>query len=280
MIIDAQIHLWEAHRPDRPWLPEYIGQKIGPAHRAEPLEAPEMLSLMNAAGVDRAIVVPPSVCGDDNITALEAAAKHPDRFAVMGRFNPQAADAKRKLETWLSQPGMLGIRLTFHKPLWIPWLDDGSLEWFWDSCVRLRIPVMAYLPDLLDKVPAIVERHPGLTLILDHMARRSGSKDAASFADFDNLLRLKRYANVSVKTTCVPSYSSEPYPFRNLTPYLRRVYDAFGPQRLMWGSDISKLSCSYQQSLDHFQKELDFLTPEDKRWILGGTCSRLLRWSA
>ncbi len=277
-IVDAQIHLWEAHRPDRPWLPEFIGQKIGPTHRAEPLEAPEMLSMMDSAGVDRAIIVPPSVCGDDNLTGLEAAQKHPTRFAVMGRFNPQASDASERLETWLTQPGMLGIRLTFHKPQWIPWLDDGSLDWFWDGCERLRIPVMAYLPYLLDKVPAIAERHPGLLLILDHMACPSGKLNAEAFNHFDKLIPLNRFPNVAVKTTCVPSYTTDPYPFPFLKPYLRRVYDAFGPKRLMWGSDVSKLNCTYRESLDHFQYDLAFLGAEDKRWILGETAATLLRW--
>lgn len=278
MIIDAQIHLWEAHRPDRPWQPEFIGHKIGPTHRPEPLEAPEMLAMMNAVGVDRAIVVPPSVCGDDNLTALEAAAKYPDRFAVMGRFNPLAPNARERLETWLSQPGMLGIRLTFHKPHWVPWLDDGTLEWFWDGCERLRIPVMAYLPHLLDKVPAIVERRPGLNLILDHMACPSGKKNEEAFAGFDKLIALARFPNVSVKTTCVPSYTTDPYPFPYVKPYLKRAYDSFGPQRMMWGSDISKLECSYREALDHFLYELEFLGREDLHLVLGATAIKILRW--
>jgi len=280
VIIDAQIHLWEAHRPDRPWLAEFIGQKIGPQHRSEPLLAPEMLAMMDASGVQRAIVVPPSVCGDEfgNLTALEAARDHPTRFAVMGRFNPQLPDACARLERWLEQPGMLGIRLTFHKPQWIPWLSDGTLDWFWDACDRMRIPVMAYLPYLLDTVPGIVERRPGLTLILDHMACPSGKRDAEAFVEFDKLIALARFPNVSVKTTAVPSYTSAPYPYAPLTPYLRRVFDTFGPRRMMWGSDISKLSCPYQEVLDHFLHELDFLRGEDKEWVMGKACAALLRW--
>src|SRR6185369_4455692 len=106
-IIDSQIHLWEAHRPDRPWpaesvaSPVFVASKGARPHRAEPMGAEEMLSEMDEAGVDRAIIVPPSPVGDDNLTALEAAARYPDRFAIMGRFNPEARDARSRLESWL-----------------------------------------------------------------------------------------------------------------------------------------------------------------------------------
>lgn len=277
-VIDAQIHLWEAHRPDRPWPAEYVGQKITPQHRAEPLLAPEMLAMMNAVGVDRAIVVPPSTVGENNATALEAAAAHPDRFAVMGRINPVAPDAVEQVKHWREQPGMLGIRLTFHKPHWVPWLDGTTLDAFWEACETYQVPVMSNLPDLLHKVPGIVAKRPGLLLILDHMSRRSGKYDAEAFADFDQLLALAKYPNVAVKTTCVPGYTKDTFPFRAVYPYLKQVYDAFGPKRMLWGSDISRLPCSYRECYDHFAYELDFLTAEDQRWIFGETCAALLRW--
>lgn len=79
-------------------------------------------------------------------------------------------------------------------------------------------------------------------------------------------------------TPCALSYTSAPYPYAPLTPYLRRVFDAYGPKRMMWGSDISKLDCTYQQALDHFQNELDFLKGADRDWVLGQACAALLHW--
>ncbi len=227
--------------------------------------------------VERAIIVPPSPVGDDNLTALEAAAHYPTRFAIMGRFDPEAPDAQSRLESWLGQPGMLGIRLTFHKPQWSRWLESESLDWFWSGCERLGIPLMIFVPGLLGKVPALAQRHPGLKLILDHMGRRSELKDAACFADLDELLALARYANVAVKTSAIPCYTTETYPFANLTPYLRRIY-AFGPRRLMWGSDWTRLPCTYGECLNHFRFALDFLSEEDKEWILGKAANEWLAW--
>ncbi len=234
---------------------------------------------MDAAGVDRAVIVPPSPIGDNNATALESAARFARRFAVMGRFDPQSPGARTRLQSWLEQSHMLGIRLTFHKTKWSKWLDDDSLRWFWAECERLGIPLMLLVPGMLHKLPAIAERHPDLTLILDHMARRSELRDAACFADLDELLALARYPGVSVKTSAVPCYSTEAYPFGNMKPYLRRIYDAFGPKHMLWGSDFTRLPCSYRECLDHFRSELDFLSSEDKEWILGKAVLQLLKWT-
>ena len=75
-----------------------------------------------------------------------------------------------------------------------------------------------------------------------------------------------------------PCFSNEPYPFRDLHQFLRRIYDAYGPRRMLWGADRSRLTSTYQECLDLFQKGLDFLTEEDKEWILGKTLAEALHW--
>src|SRR4051812_25098452 len=120
-VIDAQIHLWEADRPDRPWP---TGDRPN-IKRDSSYTVEQMLPEMEKAGVDRAVVVPPSWVGENNATALEAAARYPDKFAVMGRFDAGAVDAKDQLEHWLEQPPMRGIRMTFLGPH-VHLLSDGS----------------------------------------------------------------------------------------------------------------------------------------------------------
>ena len=284
MIIDSQVHLWEAHRPDRPWPAEQIGKPSFIAvpgarpHRAEPLGADELIGMMDRAGVDRAVIVPPSPVGDSNDTALEAAARFPDRFAVMGRFDPDAAGARERLQTWLEQPGMLGIRMTFYKPHWARWLAPGAVDWFWSDCERLGIPLMALAPGRLAEIAALAARYPRLTLILDHLARRSDLRDAACFADLDELLALARYPNVALKASALPCYTDEAYPFAGLRPYLERIFGAFGADRIMWGSDLTRLPCSYRECLDHARRELPFLSEAERARFLGGTAAALLRW--
>jgi len=273
MITDAQIHVWEVDRPDRPW----------PANRNQPqlpngFSAEQALAEMDAAGVDRAVIVPPTWVGENNLTALEAAAAYPARFAVMGRFDPMAPDAAEKLETWLDTPGMFGIRMTYRIPPYDSWLDGGSLNWFWDACERLDIPVMNLVGGVAGKLAPVAAAHPGLTLVIDHMATIIEEKGAKAFAGIDQLLDLAQYPNVSVKVSSAPNFSTEPYPYRDIEPYLRRIYDAFGPRRLLWGSDITRLASTYTECLNHFREGLDFLSAEDREAICGKNAAEILRW--
>jgi len=275
LITDAQIHLWEPERADRPW------PKDGRAtpHRPNGFTAEQMLAEMDPVGVDRAVIVPPSWVGETNAYALEAAAMYPTRFAVMGRFDPAARGANDQLAGWLQQPHMLGIRVTFNTPTLVAGLDNGMFDGLWAGCARYGVPVMAlFAGPLLTRVPPIVERQPDLKLIIDHMGRIPSSHGPEAFADLDLLLALERFPNVWVKTSCAPTHSEEPYPYRDIQPHLRRIYDAFGARRLLWGTDITRLRGTYQECLSLFQKELDFLSADDKEWILGKSAAEVLGW--
>lgn len=274
LITDAQAHIWEVDRPDRPWPKEV---SVTP-HRVDGCSAEQMLAEMDAIGVNRAVIVPPGWIGDNNATALEASAAYPGRFAVMGRFNPLAVDARAQLERWLRQPHMLGIRMTFSRPPFRDWLEDGSLEWFWADCERLGIPLMVFVPGNAEKLNAIAGRHPGLTLIIDHMGLVLDQRGAEAFAGLDKILAQAAHPKVCIKVTSAPNFSEQPYPFSDLQPYLRRICDSFGPRRMQWGSDITRLAGSYGECLGLFQESLDFLSAEDKEWVLGKAVAQVLRW--
>ena len=273
LVTDAQVHLWEAERPDRPW------RKLErPPHRPNGFSAEEMLAEMDQAGVDRAVIVPPTWAGEDNTWALDVAARHPKRFAVIGRFDAKAVDAREQLAGWLRQRGMIGVRMSFHVKPFIEWLDDGSLDWFWRDCERLRLPVSALVPGMAGKLLPVLERHPDLKVLVPHMACPLDTHVPESFATLDDLLSLARFANVFVMVSSAPCFSNESYPFRDLNPYLKRIYDVYGPRRMLWGSDLSRLRGTYKQCLDQFRYDLDFLSAEDKEWILGRALADALNW--
>ena len=148
LVTDVQVHLWEPERPDRPW-PQ---PQQRPPHRPNGFSGEEMLNEMDAAGVDRAVIVPPTWAGESNEWALDVAARYPKRFAVVGRFDVNPPDARRQLEGWLKQPHMLGVRMSFHVKPFIDWLEDGSLDWFWATCEQYAIPVMALVPGMPGKI--------------------------------------------------------------------------------------------------------------------------------
>ncbi|HEX9685480.1 MAG TPA: hypothetical protein VGA25_06485, partial [Burkholderiales bacterium] len=104
MIVDSQVHIWGADTPERPW-PKHRPVK---AQRDVPLGKDELLREMDAAGVARVVIVPPSWEGDRNDLGIAAAQAHPDRFAVMGRIDPEAPESRGRISAWRRQPGMLG----------------------------------------------------------------------------------------------------------------------------------------------------------------------------
>jgi L-fuconolactonase len=267
MIVDAQVHIWAASTPDRPWPARH------PPHRATPITAEELLAEMKTSGVDRAILVPPSFEGDRNDVCCAAAQAHPDRFAVMGRLDPVAPESRSLIADWKRQPGMLGMRFTFHRPLLQPLLTEGKMDWLWPLAEKTGISIMIYVPQLLmPLVDKIAERHPGLRLILDHLGMTQG-KDAEAFKNLDLVLALANHPNVAVKISSIPMVMTEPWPYRGAHPYLRRVYDAFGPKRMFWATDWSRLPCTYRQSLTMYTEEIPWLSATDKEWIVGrGVC--------
>ena len=234
MIVDAQVHLWKAPTADWPFVPGLTPQL------PEPMTIERLLPLMDEAGVDRVVIVPPSWVGDRNDYALEAVRRYPERFRVMGRFPIQDQQAGALLPRWKKQFGMLGIRLTFNNETTKKWLSDGTADWFWTAAERARIPVYVFTPYQTAKLGPIAERHPELTLIIDHMGLTLAmAKDGSVPAAIDQAVALAKYPNVSVKVSASPGVSNEPYPFRDVAVHLQRVFEAYGPRRCYWGSDLT-----------------------------------------
>lgn len=273
LIADAQVHIWAANTPDRPWPARQQ------PHRPEPFSKDNLLSEMNAAGVGRAIIVPASWAGDRNDLGLEAARKHPDRFAVMGLLDIEAPASRGQIATWLLQPGMFGLRLAFRRGKNRQLLAEGSADWLWSEAEKHNLPIMVIIDaDQITHIDRIAERHPRLKLILDHLCLFMGRKDEEAFSGLDKLLLLKRRPNIAVKASCLPTYTSDSYPFHRLHPFIRQVYDAFGPQRIFWGTDLTRLTCSYRQAVTMFTEEIPWLTADDKQWIMGRGLCEWLGW--
>jgi predicted TIM-barrel fold metal-dependent hydrolase len=273
LIVDAQVHIWGADAPERPWPASGSSR----AHRPEPFSKDDLLREMEAAGVARVVIVPPSWEGDRNDLALEAARLHPDRFAVMGR--PPLAPADRHLlDRWREQPGMLGIRVTASAEGARELFTEPEGDWLWRAAERNHLPAMVSVPGLLPELARLAERHPGLRLVIDHLALVRDAKDDAAFGDLAQLLALAKYPNVAAKASALPRASSEAYPYPKLHPYLRQVFDAFGPQRMFWGTDLTGIPCTYPQAIAMFTEELPWLRGDDLAWVMGRGICEWLGW--
>jgi L-fuconolactonase len=274
MIVDSQVHIWAADTPDRPWPPGQAAR----AHQPTPLTAEALLEKMNAAGVARAILVPPSWEGDRNDVALAAAHRYPDRFAVMGRLSLEAPESRKDFLPLVRTVGMLGLRFTFHTEEQQKLLTSGVADWLWPAAAAAEVPLMVHPPHCLPLIDAIANTYPNLRLIIDHLGLVRPKLDHEAFAHLSELLALAKRPNIAVKASAVTDYSSEPYPFPKLHGYLRQVFDAFGPKRMFWGSDISRVRHPYRQMITLFTEELPWLSENDKAWIMGRGLCEWLNW--
>jgi predicted TIM-barrel fold metal-dependent hydrolase len=152
------------------------------------------------------------------------------------------------------------------------------MDWLWPAAERAGLPVALLATGFLPVVGNVAERYPGLKLLVDHLGRQRSDRDAAGFANLPELLALARFPNVAIKATGAPSYSSEPYPYRNIQPYLRQIYDAFGPERMFWGTDITRMPCSWRECVTLFTEELPWLSESDKELIMGRAVCEWLGW--
>jgi predicted TIM-barrel fold metal-dependent hydrolase len=273
VIVDAQVHLWKASSPDYPWDSGVTPQL------PEPFTIERALPLMDEAEVDRVVIVTPAL-NNINSYALEAAQRHPNRFAVMGRIPLQDPRSAALLPDWKKQQGMLGVRINFMGP-GANWFNDGTADWFWPAAEKAEIPVMFAAFGRVAMFAPIAERHPGLPLIIDHMGANTAIAKQGKLPEaIGQTVALAKYPNVSVKLSNLVNSSLEPYPFRDLNDHLKRVIDAYGPQRCYWGSDLTSAyaRATWRQRISHITEELRFLSESDKDWIMGRAILQRLNW--
>jgi len=163
------------------------------------------------------------------------------------------------------------------------WLDLDQFGWFWAAVERLHIPVMLLAAQQrIELVHKVLETHPDAIIIMDHFGTTIGDLDKIDPWEFqDRVLALAKYPNVYAKLSALPLNTKEAYPFPSQTPYIRKAYDVFGPKRLAWGTDASRFRrATYKEAVDHMLHAIDFLTDEDKEWIMGRTIETALNWPA
>jgi predicted TIM-barrel fold metal-dependent hydrolase len=263
-IVDAQVHIWSK------------GTTI-PPHLDRPYLVDEAIRDMDEAGVDAAILTPPGWDEDSNALSIAAARAHPERFAVLGSFPLDRPESRALVTTWKQQFNMLGLRFYFMDERTRTWPMDGTMDWLWSAAEKAGLPVAVLAGDWLPLLMEKAVRHPDLKIIVDHMGALRGAKGDAAFPAMQELTAMARLPNVAVKMTGGPFYADDPYPFKSLHKHYRRIFDAFGPNRMFWGSDITKMPCPWRQCVTHFQ-EIDWLSEADRRLIMGDAICAWLDW--
>jgi predicted TIM-barrel fold metal-dependent hydrolase len=199
----------------------------------------------------------------------------------MGRITLNDPKAPAMLPQWKQQKGMLGIRLTFNGEQ-VMWLSDGTADWLWPAAAKAGVPIMILVTGRQAEFARIAERSPDTIFILDHMALSNDIVKSGKLTQaVSDTIALAKYPNVSCKMSSAPTRSLEAYPFRDMAPHLKRVFEAFGPRRCYWGTDITAdyNKATYRQRVTHFTETLDFMSEDDKDWVMGRAIMARLGWA-
>lgn len=281
MIIDAQLHSWAPESAEYPWdwsfcgtLPEHIISKL-----QTQTVAPEwLIELMNQAEVHGALLTSSRVYGCDHRFAFAAAERYPGRFAVVGFISPHAPDVDAIVEKVRDHPFGVGIRLIVYPTE--PDLTSELYSSVYDAAEQFGVPLFLTAMERLRSVADVARARPKLTIVLDHLGLTALEPGPDRLRMLPDLLGLAEFDKVAVKCTGAPELSRDHYPFGDLWPPLRRVIDAFGAERVMWGSDFTqhREELSYVQALDYLRLASE-VTDTEKEWILGKAAQQVTGWS-
>jgi L-fuconolactonase len=280
-VIDSQVHVAD---PDAKTIES---REATPGQRSKSLDVsiPEMLAAMVEVRVDAAIIAAHSLGSVGNGYGLRAAADYPDKFGMVGTVDPGVADLDLVVSTWRSQPGMLGIRVVLLTAEQIGAWSSGKLDPLFAAAERHSVPVCIYPPTVERELVGTIEKFPSLQFILDHLGLPQptsvSERDAPPFRRLRDVLTLSRFANVAVKLTGAATLRATPYPFADLWPHLHRIIEAFGVQRVIWGSDWTRTTkwCSYAEATDYIRDTAE-LSQSEKEQIMGRTLRQIFRWVA
>jgi predicted TIM-barrel fold metal-dependent hydrolase len=266
-VVDTAVHIWTD--PNRRW-PMGI-----PRHHPNPFTREMLLAEMDAAGVSRAVIV----CHEDAEYAVESALRHPNRLAVMASINPTVSGVADRVRRWREQPGMLGLRFALQIEPEASWLRSGAMELIWRAAEEGTVPVSVRVTDAISDLDGVARRYPGLTLIIDHVAAIP-HRVAEPFIHLPEVLRLAEHDNVFIKLSGLPFYTSTRSPFPDLDWVVQTLSTTYGPARLLWGTDLTRLLAfdTYSELVDQVRTGCGFLSPDEKAAVLGGNALRVLRW--
>src|SRR5579864_5529774 len=264
-IIDPHVHVWK-HDPKYPFAQG--------AHVPDRDATPEtLLDLMKANGVSKTVIIQVIHYKYDNSYLTDVLKRYPGTFHGVCRVDPLNPAAPDDLSRLVDQ-GFRGVRLS---PA-----GDASGDWFrgplmpplWKRCSDLKVPMTVLAPiTRMPDVAALLEKLPELTVVIDHMADCPIDRPA----ELEKLIALRRYPKVFIKISHTWSISKQAYPWLDAQEYVKRLHQAYGPQRLMWATDwpIVEGYSTYDKALRVVRDEMKFLNSDDREWMLSKTIERV-----
>jgi predicted TIM-barrel fold metal-dependent hydrolase len=274
LTIDSQVHAYERNHSGRPW----VSTIPGPAE----VTGDQLVAAMDELGVDGALLVSPwAVYRFDPSYCVEIRKVHPGRFALVTPIDPTDPGVADTVAAWAATEGAVGIRIMLAMLSDDP--ADPGVNRALAAAAQYGLPVNLYCAGRLDQLGQLAARHPYTVLLIDHLGLQQPILTQAAaepFADLPNLLALARYDNIALKISGACTLSREPFPFNDLWDPLRRMFDAFGLERCMWGTDWTRATAlvSFKDSVEAF-RVTDSLSDSERALLMGETLARIYRWA-
>ena len=272
--IDVQVHAYERDRPERPWH----GTLAGPAE----VTGDDMVAAMDAVGVDGAILVSPfSMYQYDASYALEVYDQHPGRFGLVRPFDPDSETIEQEMEEWTSHPGVVGARIMLAR-IEID-ADHPGINCILAAGAKAGIPINVMCSGKLDIFREMVRSNPDTQLIIDHLGLAQPYEPPApddAWADLQDVTALAEFDNVAIKISGAGTLSHEPFPYPDIWAPLTQIFDAYGLDRCMWGTDWTRAVnlLTYEQGVEAF-RVTDQLTDAEREQLMGGSLEKIYNWS-
>ena len=274
MIIDSQVHAYERNHPGRPW--------VGHLHGPPEVTGDQMVAAMDEVGVNGALLVSPfAMYGFDASYALEAYAKHPTRFAVIKPVDPTDPKIGEVVAEWKKTKGTVAVRIMLSRGASTDPTDPG-LNRVLAAAAQHSLPVNMLAWGRLPQAAALAQRNPNTVIVVDHVGLQQPFEPpvpAQPFADLPNVLKLAQQPNIMLKISGACTLSHQPYPYADIWDPLARIFDAFGFERCMWGTDWTRAVAflTYKQGVDAFRLS-DRLSEGEKKALMGETVRRVYKW--
>ena len=274
LTIDCQVHAYEKDSASRPWQ----GFLQGP----DEVTGDDMVAAMDSVGVDGAILISPkSLYEYDARYALEVYAKHPNKFGLVKPFDPESKTVAEEVEEWAATPGVVGARImlrphecTDYAPGLSSILDVGS---------KVGIPINIMCSGNLDLFSQLAAKHPNTQMVIDHLGIPQPHLPPVPenpFADLDKVVSLAKHDNVVIKISGAGTLSHEPFPYADIWEPLSKIFDAFGLDRCLWGTDWTRAVelLTYKEGVEAF-RVTDSLSDTERATLMGGILSKIYNLS-
>ena len=269
--IDAHVHVWSSDTDRYPLAPGFKKSEIMPAS----FTPEDLFRHCKPEGVGRINLIQISFYGFDNSCMLDAIAKYPDVFVGTAVIDPLGADPARLMAD-LAAKGIRAFRLRpnlTREPVG-RWLRaDGYKSMFAAGARNNQALACLIGPDGLPELDRMCAAYPDTPVIIDHLAR-IGAEGPIRAEDVDRLCAMAKHKKAMVKVGAFYALGKKEPPYTDLVPVIRKVVAAFGPKRCMWESDSPFQvdgKHSYRASIDLVRNRLDFLSDDDRDWLLRRT---------